>query len=179
MALAERLGVGRGYLIHAYEDPLAYLLKERNLPANVDPLDNKLEDPLERENLRKVFERGLASPPATSFPSSARSRIGGLGMAERRLGAARSSPFSAARRFPRGLALAARHAGLGAERNGRRLYEPDPSAPVGPLIAPGPSGSGGAKTKGALPKERRERLRSGIQKLRYALLGGTPWCERL
>ncbi len=67
-ALAERLGVGADYLIKAFEDPLAYLLKERKLPANVDALDNKLDDPLERENLRKVFERGLGQPTGYVLP---------------------------------------------------------------------------------------------------------------
>jgi len=66
--LAQRLGVGSSYVIKAYEDPLAYLLKERKLPANVDPLDNKLDDPLERENLRKVFERGLGKPTGYVLP---------------------------------------------------------------------------------------------------------------
>ncbi len=36
--LARRLEVGPDYVINAYEDPLAYLLKERKLPANVDLL---------------------------------------------------------------------------------------------------------------------------------------------
>ena len=56
------------YVINAYEDPLAYLLKERKLPANVDPLDNKLDDPLEREKLRQVFERGLGQPVGYVLP---------------------------------------------------------------------------------------------------------------
>jgi uncharacterized protein (DUF2126 family) len=32
----------------AYEDTFYYLWKERRLPVNVDPLDSKLEDPVER-----------------------------------------------------------------------------------------------------------------------------------
>src|SRR5207248_7419628 len=32
------------YLVAAYEDPLAYLLKERELPVNVDPEDNRLDN---------------------------------------------------------------------------------------------------------------------------------------
>ena len=34
----------------------------------MDPLDNKLDDPLERENLRKVFERGLGKPTGYVLP---------------------------------------------------------------------------------------------------------------
>ena len=66
--LSRRLEIEPGYVIHAYEDPFAYLLKERKLPANVDLLDNKLDDPLERERLRKVFERGLGQPTGYVLP---------------------------------------------------------------------------------------------------------------
>ncbi len=57
--LAARLGLDPGLRHAAYEDPLYYLHHERQLPINVDPLDNQLEDPEERERLRQVFERGL------------------------------------------------------------------------------------------------------------------------
>ena len=57
-ALADRLEVGGSHVIAAYEDPLAYIHKEGQLPIDVDPIDNKLEDPEERERLRRVFSRG-------------------------------------------------------------------------------------------------------------------------
>ena len=44
-ALATRLGVDPGYVNAAFEDPLHYLQRERQLPINVDPIDNRLEDP--------------------------------------------------------------------------------------------------------------------------------------
>ena len=66
--LSRRLEIEPHYIIDAFEDPLAYLLKERNLPANVDLLDNKLDDPLERERLRQVFERGLGQPVGFVLP---------------------------------------------------------------------------------------------------------------
>jgi uncharacterized protein (DUF2126 family)/transglutaminase-like putative cysteine protease len=66
--LARRLEVGPNFVINALEDPLAYLLKERKLPANVDLLDNKLDDPLEREKVRQVFERGLGQPVGYVLP---------------------------------------------------------------------------------------------------------------
>jgi transglutaminase-like putative cysteine protease len=53
--VADRLAVGSRHLIPAFEDVLYYLWRERRLPANVDPFDAKLEDPLERARLRKVF----------------------------------------------------------------------------------------------------------------------------
>jgi uncharacterized protein (DUF2126 family)/transglutaminase-like putative cysteine protease len=66
--LAQTLSLDPEYLIAAYEDPVAYLLKERELPVNVDPKDNKLDDPEERERLRRVFERGLGKPVGFVLP---------------------------------------------------------------------------------------------------------------
>ncbi|MEI9812200.1 MAG: transglutaminase family protein [Acidobacteriota bacterium] len=67
-ALAERLEVGKKHVITAYEDPLTYIVKERQLPVNVSPVENKLEDPEERERLRRVFSRGLGSPVGFVLP---------------------------------------------------------------------------------------------------------------
>src|SRR5436190_586726 len=53
---AQTLSIDPDYLVAAYEDPLAYVLKERQLPINVDPQNNKLDNPEERERLRRVFE---------------------------------------------------------------------------------------------------------------------------
>lgn len=57
--LAQRLGVDSNYVFPAFEDSWYYLWRERRLPANVDPFDARLDDPLERERLRKVFSQGL------------------------------------------------------------------------------------------------------------------------
>ena len=43
----------------AYEDTFYYLWSERRLPVNVDPLDPKLEDPVERKRVARIFEEGL------------------------------------------------------------------------------------------------------------------------
>ncbi len=67
-ALADRLEVGAEYVIAAYEDPLAYVHKERQLPLNVDPEQNTLDDPEERERLRRVFSRGLGNPVGFVLP---------------------------------------------------------------------------------------------------------------
>ncbi|MGB7217774.1 MAG: transglutaminase family protein, partial [Vicinamibacterales bacterium] len=67
-ALAERLEVGKSHVIAAYEDPLAYIHKEGQLPVNVDPEHNTLDDPEERERLRKVFSRGLGTPTGFVLP---------------------------------------------------------------------------------------------------------------
>jgi uncharacterized protein (DUF2126 family) len=58
-ALAERLSVSPQHVFAAYEDVLYYLWRERTLPANVDPLKSRLEDPLERARLARLFSEGL------------------------------------------------------------------------------------------------------------------------
>jgi uncharacterized protein (DUF2126 family)/transglutaminase-like putative cysteine protease len=66
--LAEYLNISKDFVIAAYEDPLVYLHKEGRLPVNVDPIDNKLDDPEERERLRRVFSRGLGQPSGFVLP---------------------------------------------------------------------------------------------------------------
>jgi len=58
-ALARQLGLSTHTFLPGYEDGLYYLWKEGSLPANVDVLDNKLADPLERDRVRRVFDQGL------------------------------------------------------------------------------------------------------------------------
>ncbi|MBY0503666.1 MAG: transglutaminase family protein [Bryobacteraceae bacterium] len=67
-ALARRLRIDTDYVIAAYEDPLEYIHKERKLPVNVDPRDNKLENPEDRERMRRAFERGLGRPSGFVLP---------------------------------------------------------------------------------------------------------------
>ena len=58
--LAERLQIDPSLTIPAYEDIHYYLWKEQRLPANVLAEDAKLNDPLERARLARVFGQGLA-----------------------------------------------------------------------------------------------------------------------
>jgi uncharacterized protein (DUF2126 family) len=73
--LARRLGLDPEYVNPAFEDPFYYLQKERQLPVNVDPVDNRLSDAAERERLRLVFERGLDTPTGFVLPVQ---RVSGL-----------------------------------------------------------------------------------------------------
>ncbi|MCC6536055.1 MAG: transglutaminase family protein, partial [Bryobacterales bacterium] len=66
--LAARLGVEPDYVNAAFEDPLHYLQQERTLPINLDPIDNKLESTIDRERMRRVFERGLNTPVGYVLP---------------------------------------------------------------------------------------------------------------
>ena len=67
-ALARRLDLSDQFVLAGYEDVWYYLWRERRLPANVDPLDARLTDELERERLRRVFDRGLAQPVGYALP---------------------------------------------------------------------------------------------------------------
>jgi uncharacterized protein (DUF2126 family) len=66
--IAERLDVEPEAALPAYEDPWHFMEKERRLPENLDPSDSKLDDPLERDRLARVFERGLSKPAGYVLP---------------------------------------------------------------------------------------------------------------
>jgi len=67
-ALTRRLEVDASHILTAFEDVFYYLWKERRLPVNVDPLDSKLEDPVERAGLARVFEEGLGKTAGYVLP---------------------------------------------------------------------------------------------------------------
>ena len=58
-ALAGALGADPKWMMAAYEDMFFYLLRERRLPSNVDPLESNLKDPYERARLTRLFSQGL------------------------------------------------------------------------------------------------------------------------
>jgi uncharacterized protein (DUF2126 family) len=57
--VAEHLGLDPRYVFAGFEDVFYYLWRERRLPINVDPLDSRLDDPLERARLMRLFAHGL------------------------------------------------------------------------------------------------------------------------
>jgi len=67
-ALAKRLGFDTAYVQPAFEDPTARLFHESALPENIDPADPKLDDPIERERLMRVFARPLGTPVGYVLP---------------------------------------------------------------------------------------------------------------
>ncbi|MGF1577856.1 MAG: DUF2126 domain-containing protein [Gemmataceae bacterium] len=66
--LAENLHVNSDNTMAGYEDVYYYLWKQRRLPTNVDPLESKLDDPLERERLARIFEQGLGQVIGYALP---------------------------------------------------------------------------------------------------------------
>lgn len=65
---SHNLGLTGETIDEAYEDPGEWLLKEANLPANVDPANSELADPEARSRIAKVFERGLTTPTGYVLP---------------------------------------------------------------------------------------------------------------
>lgn len=75
-ALTRRLQVSSQNILTAYEDTFYYLWKERRLPVNVDVSDSKLANARQREELARVFERGLAKPSGYVLPIRRRQHDG-------------------------------------------------------------------------------------------------------
>ena len=75
-ALTKRLQVSSKNVMPAFEDTFYYLWKERRLPVNVEVGDSKLMNPREREELARVFERGLTEPVGYVLPIRRRQHEG-------------------------------------------------------------------------------------------------------
>jgi len=67
-SLAGELSIDKNRAVPGYEDVVYYTWKEGRLPGNVDPLDNKLRDPLERKRLHKLFTDGLQKKTGYALP---------------------------------------------------------------------------------------------------------------
>jgi len=67
-ALSNRLGLSEELPQAAYEDAFYYLWRERRLPINVNVLESKLEDPIERARLARVFGAGLGEVAGYILP---------------------------------------------------------------------------------------------------------------
>ena len=66
--LSLTLGVSEKNIIEAYEDPLYYIIKESELPIDIDPMSYNLKDPLERQTIAKVLAQGLNTPIGYVLP---------------------------------------------------------------------------------------------------------------
>ena len=66
--LSNNLGVKNNFILPAYEDVAYFLWKERKLPEGIDPTNNKLRDPEERDRMARVFDRGLDKPRGWVLP---------------------------------------------------------------------------------------------------------------
>ena len=66
--LALTIGVSDQNIVSAYEDPVYYVVKESELPVDVDPMQYDLDDPLERRTLAQVLQQGLSNPVGYVLP---------------------------------------------------------------------------------------------------------------
>jgi uncharacterized protein (DUF2126 family) len=66
--VAARLGVRPAAIMAAYEDSWHFLDQERKLPHNVEAKTNRLNDPMARKRLARVFERGVDEPAGYVLP---------------------------------------------------------------------------------------------------------------
>ncbi|HLF12818.1 MAG TPA: transglutaminase family protein, partial [Gammaproteobacteria bacterium] len=56
------------HVVPVFEDPWHFIGQERKLPENLDPASNRLEDPMARARLARVFEKGLGKPAGFVLP---------------------------------------------------------------------------------------------------------------
>ena len=66
--VASRLELDPGAATAAYEDPWHFIGQEQKLPENLDAAMNRLDDPMARARLARVFERGLGKPVGYVLP---------------------------------------------------------------------------------------------------------------
>ncbi len=66
--VASRLELDVKAVTAAYEDPWHFMGQERRLPENLETATNRLDDPMTRARLARVFERGLGKPVGYVLP---------------------------------------------------------------------------------------------------------------
>jgi uncharacterized protein (DUF2126 family)/transglutaminase-like putative cysteine protease len=135
--LAAGLEVDVKFAIAGFEDAVYHLWRERRLPSNVDPLDNKLENPEDRARLIRIFEQGLktvvgyALPLRRSYAGPARWESGSWFLRGEHM-------FLLPGDSPMGYRLPLESLPWESEDE-RQFQEPlDPFAPRGPLPKPAP-----------------------------------------
>lgn len=59
--LSLMFGISPQNIVKAYEDPYYYIMKEAQLPVDIDPLKIDLKSSLERQNIARVLSQGLSN----------------------------------------------------------------------------------------------------------------------
>jgi len=131
-ALAQRLGVNPELRIPGYEDIWYHLWKERRLPVNVDPLQNKLGDADERKRLARIFEQGLDKIVGYALPLERR-RFSPARWVAGKWFFRQEHMFLLPGDSPMGLRLPLDSLPWAAPEDTDTIYPPDPFAPRAPL----------------------------------------------
>jgi len=132
--LAKRLKISESCIIPGYEDAWHYMLQERLLPTNVDPLDNRLKDAETRKRICKVFDQGLSTVVGYALPVDRRLVDGDIRWVSGPWFLRREQMFLLPGDSPMGLRLPLDSLPWAPEAD-IAFYENDPSAPVPPLPA--------------------------------------------
>jgi uncharacterized protein (DUF2126 family)/transglutaminase-like putative cysteine protease len=74
LGIAARLGIAADFVQATYEDPLDRLVKDGELPENIDPADPRLDDPAERGRILRAHEKRLTEPAGYVLPLMAMPR---------------------------------------------------------------------------------------------------------
>ncbi|HVC93640.1 MAG TPA: transglutaminase family protein [Pirellulales bacterium] len=141
-ALAERLGVSPELAVPAYEDVWHYIRQERKLPVNVDPLDARLDDPLERARLARVFERGLGEVAGYALPLRPSDLISGPRWLSGRWSFRQERMYLVPGDSPLGLRLPLESLPWSAPEDRELVQGLDPFEPRGPLAVDGEASDG-------------------------------------
>jgi uncharacterized protein (DUF2126 family) len=66
--MAKRLGLAPEFVQPAFEDPADRMIKEGQIPANIDPSNPQIDDLNERARIMRAFERHLGEPAGYVLP---------------------------------------------------------------------------------------------------------------
>jgi uncharacterized protein (DUF2126 family)/transglutaminase-like putative cysteine protease len=135
-SLARRLGVPAAHVLPAFEDPADRMLKEGALPANIDPADPKIDDPIERARIMREFERFLSAPTGYVLPVQRWTAQVGAGWISELWKLRRRRLFLVPGDAPIGLRLPLNSLPYVAPKDEPRLVPADPFAARGALADP-------------------------------------------
>ncbi len=132
-SLAERLQVDPALALTAHEDVYYYMWREKRLPVNVSAEDSRLRDPLERDRLTRVFDRGLDAPVGSVLPLRRTGLDGQRRWQSGKWFVRDDVLFLAAGDSPIGLRLPLESLPWADPESIEPVFEPDPFAPRAPL----------------------------------------------
>ena len=66
--LADSVDLTHEFIHPVYEDAVAWIVKEGELPDNTSPDDPKIDNPEERARIMRTFQRGLSKPVGYVLP---------------------------------------------------------------------------------------------------------------